>query len=441
MVSVADLAATLQPLLTTVADAAARESGFIRRVRVLTGAAFVQTLVFGWLDDADVSLSGLAHATAACDAPLSRQALDQRFSPQSADCLRRVLAAAMATLVAADAVAIPILARFTGVYLWDSTTVTLPDALAAIWHGCGGRTATTPRAALKVHLRWEFVRGAFDWLTLTDARTSDRAAAADAPPLPPGALRLTDLGYVSLHVMSLLIATDVFVLCRFPAQPLVFRDGQPGCAVGDLLAREPADAVDCPITLGAKARIPCRLLAMHTDAATTERRRREWRAEAKREGHTIRASRLALAAWDVWLTTVPPTRLTLAEARALIGLRWQIELVFKQWKGDGGLETSRSRQPDRVLTEVYAKLLALLVQHWCTLLRGGDPRRSMVKAAATVRRHAFALLLACRRWERLTAALTTLARCLANAGAVGKRRKHPATADQLLAFPPMPCLN
>lgn len=442
MVSVADLATTLQPLLTTVADQAARESGFIQRVRTLTGAAFVQCLVFGWLADPDISVSGLTQTAAACDAPLSRQGLAQRFTPQAADCLRRVLEAAMATVVAADAVALPILARFCGVYLWDSTTITLPDALAARWPGCGGRVATHTRAALKVHLRWEFTTGAFDWLTLTDGRTSDRAAASMAPALPPDALRLADLGYFSLTVLPLLIAQRVAVLCRFPAQPLVFTGEGPGCAVGDLLARAPGQRVDQPVLLGATARVPCRLLAIRVPPATAVQRRRRWRKEAKREGHTVRASRLALADWDAWLTTLPPERLTLDEAQVLIGLRWQIELVFKQWKSGGGVDESRSQQPDRVLTEVYAKLVALLVQHWCILLCGGDdPRRSLVKAAAMVRQHAFALLLACRWWERLVDALHTLATCLAHAGQVGKRCKHPATADQLLALPLLPCLN
>lgn len=442
MVSVADLATTLQPLFTTVADQAAHHSGFIRRVRTLTGAAFVQALVFGWLATPDASLSMLTQTATACDAPLTRQGLDQRFTPQAADCLRRVLAAAMATIVAADAVALPILARFCGVYLWDSTTITLPDALATVWSGCGGRVETHTRAALKVHLRWEFTTGVFDWLTLTDGRTSDRAAAATAPLLPAGALRLADLGYFSLTVLPLLIAQRVCLLCRFPAQPLVFVGDGPGVAVGDLLARTPGDRVDLPVTLGATARVPCRLLAIRVAASTAEQRRRRWRKEAKREGHTVRASRLALADWDAWLTTLPPERLTLDEARVLIGLRWQIELVFKQWKSGGRIDESRSQQPYRVLTEVYAKLLALLVLHWCLLLRGGDdPRRSMVKAAAMIRQHAFALLLACRQRNRLIAALTTLARCLANAGQVGRRRTRPATADQLLALPLFPCLN
>ena len=442
MVSVADLTATLQPLFTTVADQAARDSGFVQRVRTLTGAAFVQTLVFGWLGTPDASLSGLAQTAAACDTPLSRQGLDQRFTPQAADCLRRVLETALATVVAADAVALPILARFCGVYLWDSTTITLPDTLAALWPGCGGRVTTNTRAALKVHLRWEFTTGAFDWLALTDGRTSDRAAADTASPLPPGALRLADLGYFSLTVLPLLIAQRVFVLCRFPAQPLVIVGDASGRAVGALLAAEAGERVDRSVTLGATARVPCRLLAMRVDPATAERRRRQWRREAKREGHTVRASRLAMADWNVWLTTAPADRLTLDEARVLIGLRWQIELVFKQWKSGGRVDHSRSAQPYRVLTEVYAKLLAMLVQQWCILLRGGDdPRRSLVKAAAMVRQHAFALLLACRQRARLIAALTTLAHCLASAGQVGRRRKRPATADQLLALSPLPCLN
>ncbi len=442
MVSVADLATTLQPLMTTVADQAARESGFIQRVRTLTGAAFVQLLVFGWLGTPDASLSTLTQTATACDAPLTRQGLAQRFTPQAADCLHRVLAAAMATAVAADAVAIPLLLRFGGVYLWDATTITLPDCFAALLPGCGGRVATHTRAALKVQARWEFITGRLDWLALTPGKASDRTAAANAPPLPPGALRLTDLGYVSLTLLAALIGQGVFVLCRFPAQPLVSLGDAPGRAVGDLLATQSVDRVDLPITLGATARVPCRLLAIRVDAATAEQRRRRWRKEARREGHTVRASRLALAAWDAWLTTVPPERLSLDEARVLIGLRWQIELVFKQWKSGGRVDESRSTQPHRVLTEVYAKLLALLVQHWCILLRGwDDPRRSLVKAAAMIRQHAFALLLACRQRDRLIAALTTLVRCLAHAGQVGRRRKRPATADQLLAFSSLPSLN
>jgi hypothetical protein len=384
----------------------------------------------------------LTHTAAACTAPLSRQGLDQRFTTAATTCLRLVLDAAITTLVAADAVAVPILLRFGGIYLWDSTTITLPDCFAALLPGCGGRVATNTRAALKVQARWEFTTGRLDWLALTPGKASDRAAAADAPPLPRGALRLTDLGYVSLTLLATLIQQGVFVLCRFPAQPLVFLTDRAGMAVGDLLAQERGAQVDCAVTLGAHDRVPCRLLAMRVDPATAARRRRQWRKEAKREGHTVRASRLAMADWDVWLTTVPPALLTLAEARVLIGLRWQIELLFKQWKSGAGLDRSRSAQPERVLCELYAKLLALLIAHWTLLLAvWAAPRRSLTNAFAVVRQHALALALACHEREQLPVAFATLARCLRHAGQVGRRRNHPATADQLLTLPALPRLN
>src|SRR5262249_21616621 len=45
------LAEALQSLFTTDADQAAKDSGMIRRKRKLTGAAFVQALVFHWLEN------------------------------------------------------------------------------------------------------------------------------------------------------------------------------------------------------------------------------------------------------------------------------------------------------------------------------------------------------------------------------------------------------
>lgn len=49
MSSIPYVAAVLQTVLTTVANQAARTSGFIQRQRQLTGASFVQALVFGFL--------------------------------------------------------------------------------------------------------------------------------------------------------------------------------------------------------------------------------------------------------------------------------------------------------------------------------------------------------------------------------------------------------
>src|SRR5262245_54820843 len=118
--TVAQLAHTMQTVWTTIADEAARATGFIRRRRQLSGATFTQALVFGWLDNPDATLDDLAQAATTAGAPLSPPALDQRFTPQAADCLRTVLLQAAQQVLGAQPLALPLLQRFGGVYLLDS---------------------------------------------------------------------------------------------------------------------------------------------------------------------------------------------------------------------------------------------------------------------------------------------------------------------------------
>jgi hypothetical protein len=435
MLTLARLAATLQPLLTTVADAAAYESGMIRRRGKVTGATFVQTLAFGWLGQPAASLSQLCQVAATCGLAITPQGLDARFTEAAAGCLKRGLAAAMRQALAADPVALPIRRRFNGVYAWDSTTITPPDALAAVWPGCGGRVATNTRAALKVQARWELTTGALELTELHAGRESDRAAADRAAPLPAGALRLTDLGYVSLARLSDLTARGVFALCRLPAHVAAFDGRGRRWVAAALLNRQAAAAVDLPVTLGVAERTPVRLVARRAAPAVAAQRRRAWRKAAKREGRTLSKERLALADWDAYITTVPAPRLSAAEALARARARWQVELLFKLWKSHGRLDEWRSAQPWRVLCEVYAKLLAMLIQHWRLLLRcWADPARSLVKAAAAVRQHALALAAARGRAGRLRAALRGLGAGLAAAGRRTTRKAQPTTAQRLLAL-------
>ena len=90
---------------------------------------------------------------------------------------------------------------------------------------------------------------------------------------------------------------------------------------------------------------------------------------------------------------------------------WQIELLFKLWKSHGGVEESRSDQAYRVLCEVYAKLLAMVVQHWLLLLGGGGfSARSQRKAARQVRRQAVRVAAALGRRRELRRVLRVLLR-------------------------------
>src|SRR5947199_4482850 len=83
-------------LFTVRADYLADSTGFIRRVRGFTGSQFLQTLVFGWLQNPRASLEHLAFRLG-----LSRQALDQRFTPAAVAFCKAVLLEAVQKVISA----------------------------------------------------------------------------------------------------------------------------------------------------------------------------------------------------------------------------------------------------------------------------------------------------------------------------------------------------
>jgi Transposase DDE domain len=431
MTTIPQVARAMREILTTTANEAARTTRFVQRTSPLSGATFSQTLVFGFLGNPQATLEELTQTAAALGVEISPQALDQRFTASAAACLHQVLLIAIARVITAEPVTIPLLQRFTAVYVQDSSTIVLPDVFAAQWHGCGGSTSSGTSAALKLQARLEMCTGRLD-VQLQEGRASDRAAVLPGP-LPAGALRLADLGYWSLGAFAALTQHEVFWVSRLQMQTAVYAAGDRRELL-ELLETQPTDTIELAVTLGERQRLAARLLAVRVPQDVADTRRRRLRKAARDKGRQVSATRLALAAWTIFVTNVPPERLTLREALVLGRMRWQIELLFKLWKSHGRVDESRSTKPWRILCEVYAKLLAVLVQHWVFLVScWAYPDRSLTKAAQTVQKHALHLASAFASIKRLVDALLTVKRCLAAGCRMNRRKKHPNTYQLLLS--------
>jgi hypothetical protein len=368
-------------------------SGFLRRRRCLSGATFVQTLTFGWLANPHAPLDELAELADELGCPLSPQALDQRFTPQAAACLARVLNAALLRLVAACPVAAPLLRRFTGVYVRDCSTITLPTELADWLPGCGHSRPRQVSAGLKLHVGLELTTGALEGLELQPARTSDRSCAGSHTPLPDGALLLEDLGFFDVPRMRHYAEQGAFVLSRAPARLLITAPGRRRQNIDAFVAGLTGTRFDGWVTIGRRHRAwRCRLLAVRVPPEVEQQRRERAQQEARKLGRPLSQRRLTMCGWTVLLTNAPETLLSLEEALALRRVRWQIELLFRVWKDEGRVDESRGRKPYRVLCEVLAKLLGQLVQHWTMLLAGSPLEWSGAKSAQRVRRRATRLV-------------------------------------------------
>jgi len=392
----------------------------------------VQTLVFGWLKNPQASLDELTQTTAALGVRVSPQGLDQRFGPEAAATLEEVLNAAVTQVIAAQPVAIPLLRRFSSVMVLDSSIVALPDTLAHIWSGNGSRTGQGI-AALKFHVRLDLCTGALSGPLLQDGRCHDRTSPLQQAPLPPGSLRLAGLGYFSLDVLENMARQNVFFLSRLQAQTLVFQQDGTGLDLPKYLKAQGPGPVDLWVRIGNEHRLPVRLLAAPVPPEVAQERRRKLKLEARRRCQAVSKKRLALAGWTILVTNAPLELLSLEEALALARARWQIELLFKLWKQHGQIDEWRTQKPWRILCEVYAKMLAMLIQHWLLLVSCWIyPDRSLVKGAQTVRGYALMLASAMGGFIPLNAVLKLVGRTISAGCRMNPRRNKPNTCQLLL---------
>ena len=431
--NLATVARAIRRVLTEVAETVAERVGFVQRRRELTGSIFVQTVVLGFLKNPQASSGQLVQTAAALGVTVSRQAIEQRYAEKASECLKGVLEAAVQEVIAAEPVAVPVLQRFRGVVIYDSSTVSLPDELATIWRGCGERTGKA-QAAVKLQVRFDLLTGQLDGPHLQDGRAHDRTSPHQAGGIGPGALRIHDLGFFSLDALRDAAGRQEYWLTRLQVQTGLYDQRGTRLDLLTYLLAARTRRVDLAVQVGAQHRLPARLLAVRVPAEVAAQRRKALCAEAAHKGQPVSAARLALADWTILLTNVPSALLTVEEAVVLYRVRWQIELLFKLWKEHGRVDESMSEQPVRMLGELYAKLLAMVIQHWAILTRCWEfPARSLVQAAQVVRDHTMMLAHALAGRGSLETALAAIAQCL-SVCRMGSRRKHPHTYQLLLAL-------
>jgi hypothetical protein len=367
------LASCLYTLFTTRADELAATTLFIKRQRRLSGASFLQALTSVWSTYPAASLERLALPMG-----IARQSLEERFTPSTTAFCRSVLREALDHTFAAHPEVLPLLKPFQGTYIDDCTQVPLPDACADEFPGCGSGDGDTAKAGMKIFTRLELQGGRIQHLNIHSARTAETKAAAEAPPLPAGSLLLADLGFVDFGRMQDHTEQGVYFISRLPVQTSVrLPDGMPSQPLAELLrarrllGQKQIDLGDVEVGTKQNARATGRLTLLACPEDVVETRLRKLNASAKRRGRQVSARQQEMCRWQVLFSNVPPTWLSTTQVWQVYRLRWQVELLFKRFKSQGGMGKSSSGKPERVKCEWYVKLLIQVVNNWLMLSKGG----------------------------------------------------------------------
>jgi hypothetical protein len=327
-------------------------------------------------------------------------------------------------------ISLELLTQFTAIELVDSSGIGLPDSLADEFPGAGG---DGPKAALKLQTIWEFLRGNLSKVTLQTGRQPDQSFEGHLAHVARGALFLCDLGYFVLTSLRDIAVAGAYFVSRLNTKCVLYKPMT--LERFDLLAhlrKSRADQLELNLLVGRDVKLLCRVLAVRLPPDVVAERRRKAKANARRKGRTLSAEKLAWLAWNVYITNVPVTMLTLRQAVLLYTLRWQIELLFKLWKSEAELDRVAGRLRERVLCEIYAKLIGMVVFHYLTApLRWAERELSPTKALQTLRRHMIEIAKAIGSLPDLRAALAKLVRRWKRFALKDKRRTRVSTCRRI----------
>lgn len=414
----------------------ARLTRFVQRASAVSGLVFLQAWVFACLEHRRVSLNQVAQACLDVGVAVSPQGIDERLNSASLAFMQAMFSQAMRVFINRLPLPLTVLHQFSQVNLIDSSLIPLPEAMASEYPGCGRRAAS---ASLKLRLVFDFLYGNLQQFILAPGREPDQGFSAYLEQVQAGSLNLMDLGHFNLANFKQIGQAQAYFLSRYHVHTCLLTADEQVLDLVSWLQRHCPNQLDQWLRLSPlkQYRLPVRLVAFRLKQELAEQRRRRAKADAQRRGQTVSPRTLALLDYSIYVTNVPETMLSTSQIALLYRVRWQIELIFKLWKSYCGLRQFAPLRRERILTELYARLIGLVLTHFLMaplrMPQGAQANReiSPVQVRQIFRRFARCLNQSLGCLDQVVTLLTTMLAHIQRFGFKQKRQKKPNVCHAL----------
>ena len=426
MINLNQASQTINNFFNKTAEKIARATRFVQRQSEMTGPLFLQTLTFGWCENPSASLNDLADVAEDLGVEITASGIDQRIHERTVDFMQNMFSESVELFKNHIKIKIDILQQFSAIELLDSTTIALPDSLHEEYPGCGG---DGPISSLKAQLVFNVLDGNIKKISFHDGKTPDQAYQEDIEQLLPGTLRLNDLGYFKITRFVQIAEQNAYYMTRFNTQTALFTLLGERIDLLEWLQQQNDSIIEAEFLIGSQTKFRSRIVAIRLPQEVADRRRQKAIEKAKKKGRTPSARSLALLSWTIFMTNVPASMLSAQQVAQLYPLRWQIELIFKLWKSEFALNRVAGLRRERVLVELYAKLIGAVLIHFLQApVRFSEYfELSMVKAARPFRRRAISVAISLTSVFILRAELKRVMKKMLRFGTKNKRKKTPST--------------
>ena len=422
-----------QMILSELPTKESLASKFVKRQSKMTGERFVQTMVLGSLEQPDASLNDFCKVSADLGVPITAPGLDQRINEEAVLMLQEILQATVEQCRSAGEEEQAVFRSYRAVHILDSTHISLPDSLETVFRGKGGKG---PVAGAKLQLSYEYLSGEVCALRLEDGRQPDQKCRLHCQLAECGTLHLFDLGYYDQRVFASLDSKGAYFVSRLhPTASLYWeKSDASGFDLVAYLQSLSEDQCEFQAVIGSHVKQKVRVLVQRLPPEEVARRCRRAKKRRRRAGKTASSRLLAMQNWQVYITNVPQQQMDFEQVLLAYRVRWQIELIFKLWKSQAMLTSVGNWRRERVLCQLYARLIAVLLFHHLTapLRFSANFELSLPKAFQLLQRHALRLIQAIAEdWDKLPAVFERLTQDFIRYASKDKRTHSPSTYRHL----------
>jgi hypothetical protein len=203
-------------------------------------------------------------------------------------------------------------------------------------------------------------------MAIRQGADSDQGFAQDlAARVQKGDLVIRDLGYFCLNFLAYLVSIGAYFLSRLSFNVNVYLtvDADEPVKLIQHINRygDGEKTMEFNVFLGQKQRIPVRLVVYRLPSDVYRKRQKAAIKAAKRKGRGISLSYLKFLKHTFFVTNVPATLWPREAVGTIYRLRWQVELVFKNWKSLFQINVLKGTRPERILYFSYGRLIVILV--------------------------------------------------------------------------------
>jgi len=349
-----------------ITNATARETNFVERESKLTGHLFLSVFTFGMSLYGTPTLNqliGLLHRVMP-QLAITRQALHERINDEAVAFLEKMLSSAIAVelpkrLSQEMASLCP---HFKRILVFDSTSFQLPEELAPYFRGSGGAGSN---AAVKILFGYDLKSYQFFYL-IEDGVTHDQLRQSGfLDHLEAGDLEISDLGFFNIDAFAEIDEKGAFYLSRLRADVNLYQFTNNGLEEFDLVRfvkQLQVQQTELEVYLKKGNRLTkTRLIIEQVPDQVKAQRLRQRNRYNRKKGHKTRQWIKILAGFNLYITNAPATHIPREQIRSLYGVRWQIELIFKNWKSNFNLAKVTGTRPERIKCMIYAKLLFIFI--------------------------------------------------------------------------------